>query len=65
MKDFLGHTLKVDDSVVLMLPGYRDLVKGKITGFTKMYVKVSFNDYYGKEMSIRQLPKQLVKFIQN
>ena len=60
MKDFLGNTLAVGDTVVLIRPQYRELVKAKIIRFTAKFVFLEYtlrNDI----QEIKQTPDQLVK----
>lgn len=63
MKDFLGEELNIDDEVVLIEPGYRQLIKAKIIKFTKCYVILRYPSKYHKSsvIDIKQSPSQLVK----
>lgn len=64
MKDFLRQTLEVGDTVILVVPGYRSLTKGKIVRFTKRYVFINFgNPWPGSAVGgeIKQEPQQIVK----
>lgn len=63
MKDYLGKELAVDDTVVLITPGYRDFTKGKIIRFTPQYAIVKMPDsvrWSGGD-GIKQQGYQLIK----
>ena len=40
MKDFLGRELYIDDNVILIRPGYRQLLLARIIAFTACNVSV-------------------------
>lgn len=65
MKDFLEQELNVGDTVVLILPGYRELTKGTIVRFTKCFVIVLYRKPWGGvhdgNTEVKQTPNQLVK----
>lgn len=64
MKDFLGRTLAVGDSVVFMRPNYRELVLGRIESFTPKNVRVltgKGTNWQGKIDTLLQSSTQLVK----
>lgn len=66
MKDFLGRDLEIGDSVVIIAPGYRDLVLARIMKFTAKQVKVSYMNTWnfgkpGRYAELLQYPSQLVK----
>lgn len=66
MTDFLHNELAVGDTVVLIAPGYRHLVKAEITAFTPQKVRVRFMNTWnygfpGYETHFLQDPEQLVK----
>lgn len=42
MRDFLGHELKLGDSVIVIAPGYRHFVLARVINFTPKNVRVSF-----------------------
>ena len=60
MKDFLGKELQIGDSVVVVVPNYRELVLAQIVAFTPKKVRVVYDDRYGKQDLIQD-PHQLVK----
>lgn len=65
MKDFLDQELEVGDHVILILPGYRELVSGVVLRFTKCFAIVLYRRPWGGvrdgNTEIKQNPKQLVK----
>jgi hypothetical protein len=42
MKDFLNRDVEVGDSVIIMAPGYRSLVLGRIVALTPKNVRVGY-----------------------
>jgi hypothetical protein len=66
MKDFLGNTVEVGDTVIFSLPNYRyTLIKGTVTKITKCYFFIEYlnpamgsTNYYSK---VKQDPSQVVK----
>ena len=64
MKDFLGRPLKVGDTVVMMAPNYRSLVKAEIIGETPKCFRVRFTNTWnfgnGMVQETIQFPNQLV-----
>jgi hypothetical protein len=65
-KDFLKNELAIGDTVVLIAPNYRHLVKAKIIAFTAKNVRVEFNNTWnhgpkGDIQQVLQSPDQLVK----
>ena len=66
MKDILGKDLNVGDTVIIIVPNYRELAKGIIIRFTKQYVFVQYETrmYKGQILEIKQRPDQLVKIIE-
>lgn len=65
-KDFLKNDLVIGDTVVLIAPSYRHLVKAKIIAFTAQKVRVEFNNNWnhgpdGYIQQILQDPGQLIK----
>jgi len=66
MKDFLGKELNIGDTVVLIAPNYRHLVKAIIYAFTPMQVRVEYyntwnHDHPGLVKQFLQSPSQLIK----
>jgi len=59
MKDFLGKELQIGDSVVVVVPNYREFVLAQIVAFTPKKVRVVYEDRYGKQDLIQD-PHQLV-----
>jgi len=64
--DFFGNTLREGDTVVLIRPRYRELVRGKVLYFTPCYVFVEYELHYGQQgrkntAEVKQTGKQLVK----
>lgn len=66
MKDYFGKELSVDDTVILIAPGYRHFAKGKITSFTPKKVRVTYKNNWnyqnGLDIEIIQDPDQLVRY---
>ena len=61
IKDFLGRELAVDDFVVFMRQGYRELKLGKIKRFTKTgKLRICWSTKWG-EQELLQDGNQLVK----
>jgi len=67
MKDFLDNVLAIGDTVILIEPGYRNLVKGTVFAFTPKQVRVEYiNDWNSNTPSryeLLQYPSQLVKVL--
>ncbi len=42
MNDFLGQELKLGDTVVTVVKGYREFAKAKVVAFTPEQVRVEF-----------------------
>ena len=62
MKDFLGEDLSIGDTVVMIRPGYRELVKAKIERFTKHYVFLKYIPHFSNiEDEIKQTPNQMIR----
>jgi len=62
MKDFLGRELSLDDSVIMITPGYRDFSLARVVGFTPQYVKVVLKSPGTNSVrEMKQKPEQLVK----
>lgn len=64
MKDFLGNELQVNDIVVMVLPGYRELVKAKIVRFTEHFVFLTYSLNKANpapKAEVKQTGDQLVK----
>jgi len=62
MKDFLDRELSLDDSVIMITPGYRDFSLARVIGFTPQYVKVVLKSPgTNSTREMKQKPEQLVK----
>jgi len=66
MKDFLGRTLELGDSVIVIAPGYRHFVLARVIHFTPKQVRVSFMNTWnhsgeGYYTELLQGPSQLTK----
>jgi len=62
MKDFLGAELHIDDTVVMIRPHYRELVKATIVKFTDKFVFVKYKLHFGESYeTVKQTPDQLIK----
>ena len=59
MDDFLGQPLNLGDEVVMILPNYREFVRGIIVSFANTKVNVSYSA--GRNGKIRQDPSQVVR----
>lgn len=42
MKDFLGNELSINDIVICPRPQYRDLMRGRVIGFTPKKVRIEY-----------------------
>ena len=62
MKDFLGNELNVGDTVVMIRPNYRELMKAKIIRFTNCFVVLSCPHVWKGE--IKQTSDQMIKITQ-
>ena len=60
MKDFLGKELQIGDSVVVVVPNYREFVLAQVVAFTPKKVRVVYENRDGKQDLIQD-PHQLVK----
>jgi hypothetical protein len=64
MKDYIGNELSIGDKVAFMVPGYRELASGVITGFSNCYVYIDRKPSKGKAdwiTNIKQTPNQIIK----
>jgi len=62
MKDFLDRELSLDDSVIMITPGYRDFSLARVVGFTAQNVRVALrNPGTNSVREMKQKPEQLVK----
>jgi len=62
VKDFLDRELSLDDSVIMITPGYRDFSLARVIGFTPQYVKVVLKSPgTNSTREMKQKPEQLVK----
>lgn len=62
MQDFLKRKLEVDDSVIMITPGYRDFSLARVIGFTAQKIRVSFKSPGTRSVrSMLQTSDQLVK----
>ena len=65
MKDFLGNTVEVEDTVIFSLPNYRyTLIKGTVTKITNCYFFIEYlepgissSDY----STVKQTSSQVIK----
>lgn len=61
MKDFLGNTIEVGDTVIFSLPRYRyTLVKGVVLKITKCCFFIEYLSTDGKE-TVKQESSQVIK----
>ena len=64
-KDKLGSQLYLGDSVVLVAPGYRMLVIGRIVAFNKHMITIEYVNNWnycdGRTETLRQKPEQVIK----
>jgi len=62
MKDFLERNIELEDSVIMITPGYRDFTLARVVGFTPQKVRVSFiNPGTNSVRTMLQTPDQLTK----
>ena len=66
MVDFIGATLSIGDSVILIAPQYRMFVVGKVLAFTPKNIRVAFINTWnfglpGYYTEILQASSQLVR----
>ena len=62
--DFMKQELFEGDTVIFILPNYRELVQGTITKFTKCYVCIDYkHPRYSIYTPIKQTGEQLVKVV--
>lgn len=47
MKDFNGNELAIGDTVAVLPPNYRCMIKGKVVGFTPKQIVVEYNPHFG------------------
>ena len=62
MKDYVGNELAVGDEVILVMPRYREFVKGKIIKMTEKTVFLKYVDG-NYEYEVKQTPRQLIKVV--
>lgn len=61
-KDFMGQELAIGDTVVFIVPNYRELVKGTVVRFTDCFAVITYiRPRYTTPSSIKQTGEQLVK----
>ena len=53
MKDFNGNELAIGDTVAVLPPNYRCMVKGKVIGFTPKQIVVEYKPYFGPVLGDR------------
>lgn len=68
MKDFLGQSLNIGDSVIMIAPNYRHFVRAKVTQFTTKQVRVAYMNTWhyaepGYPTELLQQPNQLTKIV--
>lgn len=61
MKDFLGQELSMDDEVVFVQLGYRNLLKGKIIRLTPQTIVINHEKTNIGDTQTRQTPSQVIK----
>lgn len=65
MQDFLKREIAIDDSVIMIIPGYRNLVLGRVIRISPKTVRVQYSVPFGyrkgevKEVS--RAPEDVVK----
>lgn len=60
-KDFLGNPIALGDTVVLIIPNYRSLAKGRVTRLTPEFVIVEYDNNISRKCTrIKQKGEQLV-----
>jgi hypothetical protein len=55
-KDFFGRELQIGDEVAFCKPQYRELVKGKVVGFTPKNVRVGYKWWSGSNFDTYLAP---------
>lgn len=50
MKDFNGNELAIGDTVAVLPPNYRCMIKGKVVGFTPKQIVVEYEPYFGSRV---------------
>lgn len=61
MKDFLNQELAIGDDVIIHHQTYREYIRGVVEKFTPHFVSVTYQ-YRGSSKTIRQAPKQLIRY---
>lgn len=63
MQDFFGNQLAVGDRVAVTPKGYKNLMMGKVVGFTEKMVRVeySWNNGRGVTEQVLRAPQDVVK----
>lgn len=61
MKDFLLRELEVNDSVVMIVPNYRNMVLGRIISISAKTVRVQYQNNYEKLAEVSRYPGDVVK----
>jgi hypothetical protein len=55
MKDFLNQDLATGDFVVMMRPGYRELMVGRVDGLTPKKVRVKYQPHWDKNGNLENV----------
>lgn len=61
--DYLNKPISIGDTVVLIEPGYRNFVKGKVINYTKCFVYVEYANHNNYTKVIKQTSEQLIVFV--
>jgi hypothetical protein len=61
-KDFLGQELKLGDSVIIMLPNYREHTRSVVIQFTPQQVRVEYQ-YQGYTCTYLCRPRDVVLIV--
>lgn len=59
-RDFLGNVFNVGDTVLIIEPGYRNMVKAKVIRLTDKMAFLTYNRGQGYESEIKQFHYQVV-----
>jgi hypothetical protein len=59
--DFIGRELAIDDSVLIIVPNYREYALARVIAFTPKQVRVIYGHPTYGNREILQWPSQLVK----
>lgn len=65
MKDFLNREIDVDDSVIMIIPGFRNLVLGRVIRIGPKTVRVQYTAPFGYNkdeiFEVSRAPRDVVK----